>query len=79
MTKQILQIYEKMTPQEQQEVESFALFVIARRKLGKQQLLMDEISTNELLQLVENAGSFDWLDAESEDLYSINDGEVPEW
>ena len=79
MTKKVLQLYEKMTPQEQQEVESFVIFILARRKLRKRQLLTDDISIKELMQLVENSGSFDWLDSEFEDGYTIRDGDEVQW
>ncbi len=68
-----------MTPQEQQEVESFMIYILARRKIRQQQLLTDDISTDELMQLVENSGSFDWLDSEFEDGYSIRDGNEVQW
>ena len=79
MTNKVLQLYEKMTPQEQSEVESFVIFILARRKLRKRQLLSDDISTDELMQLVENSGSFDWLDSEFEDGYTIRDGDKIQW
>lgn len=79
MPTQLTQLIEKMTPQEQVEVASFAAFVMARRKLLKPQLLTDNVSTQELMQLVTEAGSFDWLDAAEEDVYSINDGEAVQW
>ena len=79
MTNRFLQLCEKMTPQEQQEVESFVIFVLARRKLRKRQLLTDDISTDELMQLVESSGSFDWLDSEFEDGYTIRDGDKVQW
>jgi hypothetical protein len=79
MTTRFLQLCEKMTPQEQQEVESFVFFILARRKLRKRQFLTDDISTDELMQLVENSGSFDWLDSEFEDGYSIRDGDKVQW
>jgi len=79
MTNRFLQLCEQMTPQEQQEVESFAIFILARRKLRKQQLLTDDISTDELMQLIENAGSFKWLDSEFEDVYTIRDGDEVQW
>ena len=79
MTNRFLQLCEKMTPQEQQEVESFVIFVLARRKLRKRQLLTDDISTDELMQLVENSGSFKWLDSEFEDVYTIRDGDEVQW
>lgn len=79
MTERLLQLCEKMTPQEQQEVESFVIFVLARRKLMKRQLLTDDISTDELMQLVESSGSFKWLDSEFEDVYTIRDGDEVQW
>ncbi|MDZ7341989.1 MAG: hypothetical protein ONB27_11595 [candidate division KSB1 bacterium] len=79
MKDKLLKLYEKMTPQEQQEVESFIIFILARRKLRKQQLLTDDISTDELMQLVENSGSFRWLDSEFEDVYTIRDGDEVQW
>jgi len=79
MTNRFLQLCEKMTPQEQQEVESFVIFVLARRKLRKRQLLTDDISTDELMQLVENSGSFKWLDSEFEDVYTVRDGDEVQW
>jgi hypothetical protein len=33
----------------------------------------------ELMQLVMESGSFDWLDAKEEDVYSIEDGEGVKW
>ena len=74
MTDSLNQLLEKMTLQEQSEVEIFAAFVIARRKLQKLSITTDDISTPELIQLVENSGSFDWLDAKEEDVYSLEDG-----
>jgi len=79
MTDKLLKLYEKMTPREQQEVESFIIFVLARRKLWKLQLLTDDISTDELMQLVESSGSFKWLDSEFEDGYTIRDGDEVQW
>ena len=79
MTNKVLQLYEKMTPQEQSEVESFVIFILARRKLRKRQLLTDDISTDELMQLVESSGSFKWLDSEFEDGYTIRDGDEVQW
>lgn len=79
MTTKILGLLERMTSEEQAEVETFAAFVIARRELQKLHILTDDISNQELLGLVEDSGSFDWLDSEKEDIYSINDGEESEW
>ncbi len=79
MTKRFTQLLAKMTPQERTEVETFAAFVIARRKLWKPQVLTDDILTRELTRLVETSGSFDWLEAEEEDVYSMEDGEAVQW
>ncbi len=53
--------------------------MIARRKLKKQQILTDDISTHELMQLVEKSGSFDWLESDQEDVYSVKDGDEVQW
>ena len=79
MTGNMIGLLEKMTPEEQAEVETFAAFVIARRKAKKQKILTNEIPTQELMALVETSGSFDWLDTDEEDVYSIEDGEEVEW
>lgn len=72
-------LIKNMTPQERAEVETFAAFVIARRKLQKLQIITDDIPTQELVQLVMESGSFNWLSAEEEDVYSIEDGEAVQW
>ena len=72
-------LLENMTPRERSEVETFAAFVIARRKLQSYRVLSDEIPTQELMKLVMEAGSFNWLDAEEENIYSIRDGEEAQW
>ena len=79
MTTNFLQLVNKMTHQEQREIETFAAFVIARRKLKKQQILTDDISIHELMQLVEKSGSFDWLESDQEDVYSVKDGDEVQW
>ena len=79
MTGNMIGLLEKMTPEEQAEVETFAAFVIARRKAKKQKILTNEIPTQELMALVETSGSFDWLDTDEENVYSIEDGEEVEW
>ncbi len=79
MTNRLFQLLEKMTSQEQAEVETFAAFIIAHRKLREPQVLTDDISTQELMRLVENSGSFDWLNAEEENIYSMEDGEAVQW
>lgn len=81
MSTQFAQLLGKMTSQEQIEVYNFATSVLARRQLPKEQLLAapPDISTGELMRLVMEAGSFDWLDAEQEDVYSLEDGEAVQW
>lgn len=79
ISERLYKILENMTTQERAEVETFAAFVIARRKLQKPRILTDDISSQELMQLVTESGSFDWLDAKEEDVYSIEDGEAVKW
>ena len=79
IAKRLSQLLENMTPQERAEVETFATFVIARRKLHTLSVLTDDIPTQELMQLVMESGSFDWLDAKEEDVYSIEDGKGVKW
>jgi hypothetical protein len=79
MTTSLSELLSRMTPEEQTEVETFAAFILTRRKLKKLELLTDDISTQELLKLVEDSGSFDWLNQDDEDSYSIEDGEEAEW
>ncbi len=71
VSKKLSQLLDNMAPQERAEVEIFAAFVIARRELKTISVLTDEISTQELMQLVMESGSFDWLDVSCEDVYSV--------
>ena len=79
MSLKLTQLLEAMTPQEQSEVEAFATFVIVRRQLRHPQLPSDDVSIQELTELVVASGSFDWLNAEEEDVYSPADGEAVQW
>ena len=79
IAKRLSQLLENMTPQERAEVETFAAFVIARRKFHTLSVLTDDIPTQELMQLVTESGSFDWLDTKEEDVYSSEDGEAIKW
>jgi hypothetical protein len=79
MSQKLLQLIEEMTLQERAEVEAFAAFIIVRWHLQQPQLLTDDISVQELTELVAAAGSFDWLNAEEEDIYSLADGEAVQW
>ena len=79
MGNRLSQLLDVMTPQERTEVEIFSAFLISRRKLQNLQVLSDDISINELMELVSKSGSFDWLDSSEEDIYSIKDGETVVW
>lgn len=79
MGNNLSQLLDVMTPQELTEVEIFSAFLISRRKLRHPQLLSDDIPVNELMELVAKSGSFDWLDSNEEDVYSITDGEAVVW
>ena len=79
MSPKLTQLLEEMTPQERAEVEAFAAFVFVRRHLQEPKLLTDDISVQELTELVAASGSFDWLNAEEEDVYSLEDGEAVQW
>ena len=79
MSHKLAQLLEKMNSQERAEVETFAAFLIARRSLQKPHIITGDISIQELMELVTESGSFDWLDAEEEDIYSLEDGEAIQW
>ena len=42
-------------------------------------VLTDDVTSQELLRLAEDAGSFEWLSTQEEDVYSVEDGENAEW
>ena len=48
-------------------------------ELQQPQLLTDDISVQELTELVVASGSFGWLNAPEEDIYSLADGEAVQW
>jgi hypothetical protein len=75
----IKEIWPALTFEERKEIETFAAFLLARRRLKQHQVVTDDISTKELARLVMEAGSFDWLDDPSEDVYSATDGDEIEW
>ncbi len=72
-------LLESLTPAEQAEVETFAAFLLAGRKLKKAHVFTDDVSPEELLQLVTDAAGFEWLDAPEEDVYSAADGDAVQW
>src|SRR5712692_2119390 len=63
MSFRLTRLLEEMTPQERTEVEAFATFVIVRCQLQRPELLTNDISVQELTNLVASSGSFDWLNA----------------
>ena len=79
MSPRLTQFLAAMTPQEQTEVEAFVVLLIVRRQLQQPQLFPDDISVQALTALVAASGSFDWLNAEDEDIYSLADGEHVQW
>ena len=72
-------LLENLTPAEQAEVETFAAFLLSRRKLKNVKVLTDDASTEEILQLVTDARGFEWLDVPEEDVYSAADGDAVQW
>ena len=74
VSKRLSQLLGNMAHHERVEVEIFAAFVVARWSLQNLSVLTDEISTQELMRLVMESGSFDWLDASCEDVYFCVDG-----
>ena len=79
ISKRLSQLLKNMTPHERAELETFAALVITRRQLRNLSVLTDDIPTQELMQLVMESWSFDWLDSKEEDVYSIEDGKAVKW
>jgi hypothetical protein len=75
----LTRLLQKMTPQEQAEVETFAAFVLACRQWRQQPVSLDDIPSKEMLQFVMQAGGFDWLNTPEQNVYTIRDGESVEW
>ena len=59
-------------------METFAAFLVGRRD-KKLLLLSDDVSTDQLTQLVSDSGEFAWLDAPEEDVYFLEDGQLVQW
>ena len=79
MSSKLDRILAQMTRSEQAQVEAFAAFIVVRRQLQRARLVSDDIPAGELTALVAASGSFDWLDADEEDVYSVDDGESVQW
>ena len=79
MNHRFAQLLKRLTPDEETEVETFAAAILARREDLDVPIPNDDISSEELLQLITDSGSFDWLDAPEEDIYSPTDGKAVQW
>ena len=79
MTKTLANLINEMTFQERKEVETFAAFIISRRNSDKDYLVTNDVPINELIEVVSDSGSFNWLNNDEEDIYSLNDGENVQW
>ena len=79
MSSNLDRILARMTRSEQAQVEAFAAFIVVRRQLQGARLASDDIPVGELTALVAASGGFDWLDADEEDIYSVDDGETVQW
>jgi hypothetical protein len=79
MTDRFKDLLDRLTPQEQAELEAFAAFLVARRTLQPSRLTTDDISSQELMDLVAHSGALDWLADEEEDRYTPADGETAAW
>ena len=79
MNHRFAQLLKRLTPEEEEEVENFTATVLARRDFQALPIQTDDISPEELIQLATDSGSFDWLDAPEEDIYSLTDGKAVQW
>ena len=79
MTKTLANLLNEMTFQEQKKVETFAAFIISQRHSDKDYLVSNDVPINELIDVVSDSGSFNWLNNDEENIYSLNDGENVQW
>ena len=79
MNYRFTQLLKRLTPEEETEVETFTAAILARRDKPDPPMQIDDISPEELIQLAADSGSFDWLDAPEEDIYSHTDGTAVQW
>lgn len=79
MNDRFAQLIKRLTPEEAIEVETFTAAVLARRDRQELPAYSDDVSSEELIQLVTDEGSFDWLDSPEEDIYSLTDGKAAQW
>ena len=79
MNHRFAQLLKRLTPEEEIEVETFTAAILARRDDQNLAMQTDDVSSEELIQLVTDSGSFDWLDSPEEDIYSPTDGKAVQW
>ena len=79
MNDRFAQLLNRLTPEEERQVENFTAAILARRDNKELPIQTEDISSEELIQLMAESGSFDWLDAPDEDIYSITDGKAVQW
>ena len=79
MNHRFAQLLKRLTPEEEIEVETFTAAILARRDDRNLAMQTDDVSSEELIQLATDSGSFDWLDAPEEDIYSLTDGKAVQW
>jgi hypothetical protein len=78
MSKSLERLLSTLSPDEQRELEKFAVYLLLRRRISTEQILQDDISSEELMRWTIQGGGFDWLEDEP-DLYSLEDGEPVKW
>jgi Mlc titration factor MtfA (ptsG expression regulator) len=67
-----------LSPQEQARLEAaVAKVLLAQRQPSR--IPSDDLSAWEWTKLVATSGSFDWLAAEAEDVYTVTDGQPVQW
>ena len=79
MNSRFAELLKRLTPEEEVEVETFTVSVLARRDSRELPGQVDDISSDELNQLVMESGGFDWMDEPEEDIYSPTDGKAVQW
>ena len=73
------QLLEDMTSQERAEVEALRPLSLSGGHREQPQLVTDDISVQELTERGRLRHVLSWLNAEEEDIYSLEDGEAVQW
>ena len=80
MNDRLIQLLQRLTPEEEAEVETLAAAIVARRDSQNPQLQSDDISRfGRVGPIGVDSGGFDWLEASEEDVYSLSDGRAVQW